>query len=830
MAGNQAVLRALAGRTPDPVSGGRAAPLPDDLRAATEHGAGVDLSATVVHHDSPRPAAFGAEAYAYGSDIHLAPGHEEHLPHEAWHVAQQAQGEVRATDTLGGVGVNLDAGLERAADDGRPVGGSPGSAGQPVLQGVFTGADLMRIRAMAPADRFAFISRLSEAEYQELLPAFQVLLSGPDEWHAITSARVAMYEAADADDPMAGDDDVPLTQPHAVVPGHDDADGDDRMDHDDGLVKPAHLGGQDQDAMDHDAAATLETEDAMDQDAAAEDAAPGPLWANAVEHVMLWMQPPVVDDPMDISTDVDDPSAVDVVMTDAWDTEMEITSVHAHVALEPDETGAYRRVHGTFQLGMAAAGWDGPPHVVSMDFDVAITGVSRTSAGRDAMELDITHGGVGEARWWRASALEDDDDEDDGDDAGIELPLSDDDDPMDGGLMADDVPDPLMDDLARDFDAMTITFRTDHGSDEERGKSHKVLARNPKTGELEATVESNPVAVKSILATGDWLGQKLPQATLSALTTFAVKANAAILKFAKSRTVGDGTKLKKALQDIATALEHTNLTAKLPPTDLTGSANYKGAGATLEGTTVHARPLSLNAGANVGSRPSGDSRLMDSIRTRANAKDPKQGKSYKQMHLLNDNVFGPGELWNLTPGTAASNSKMERVVEDPLKRAIIDRGLVLEFTANVVYKNDPMSATDADIRANPDLYRFKEIRFSATEWRDLAGTWTNVGAADADVNAINGAVVKWDYGNLRQLAPKAELKAGTSAADLEASGIPKAFSARIAAFLATGWKVAKVADAGAKKDQLETAMRAHEGAGARFGKAWDAWDANSVRW
>lgn len=52
-----------------------------------------------------------------GSDIHLVPGQDQHLPHEAWHLVQQAQGRVRPTLQLnGGVAVNDDPGLEREAD------------------------------------------------------------------------------------------------------------------------------------------------------------------------------------------------------------------------------------------------------------------------------------------------------------------------------------------------------------------------------------------------------------------------------------------------------------------------------------------------------------------------------------------------------------------------------------------------------------------------------------------------------------------------------------------------------------------------------------------
>lgn len=91
--------------------------LPDALKAGVEALSGFDLSDVRVHRDSPKPAQLRAHAYAQGTDIHLAPGQERQLPHEAWHVVQQKQGRVRATRQLkAGVPVNDDAGLEREAD------------------------------------------------------------------------------------------------------------------------------------------------------------------------------------------------------------------------------------------------------------------------------------------------------------------------------------------------------------------------------------------------------------------------------------------------------------------------------------------------------------------------------------------------------------------------------------------------------------------------------------------------------------------------------------------------------------------------------------------
>jgi len=90
--------------------------MPDGLKAGIEEMSGLSLDDVKVHYNSPKPAQLNALAYAQGTDIHVAPGQEQHLPHEAWHVVQQSQGRVRPTMQTQGVDVNDDPGLEREAD------------------------------------------------------------------------------------------------------------------------------------------------------------------------------------------------------------------------------------------------------------------------------------------------------------------------------------------------------------------------------------------------------------------------------------------------------------------------------------------------------------------------------------------------------------------------------------------------------------------------------------------------------------------------------------------------------------------------------------------
>lgn len=91
--------------------------LPNQLKASIEALSGVSMDRVKVHYNSSQPAQLNALAYARGRDIHIASGQERHLPHEAWHVVQQAHGRVGATmQTENGVPVNTDLTLEREAD------------------------------------------------------------------------------------------------------------------------------------------------------------------------------------------------------------------------------------------------------------------------------------------------------------------------------------------------------------------------------------------------------------------------------------------------------------------------------------------------------------------------------------------------------------------------------------------------------------------------------------------------------------------------------------------------------------------------------------------
>lgn len=90
--------------------------LPDKLKAGMENNSGMPLDDVKVHRNSEKPAQLQAHAYAQGTDIHLGPGQEKHLPHELGHVVQQKQGIVKPTTQQNGAAINDDKGLEKNAD------------------------------------------------------------------------------------------------------------------------------------------------------------------------------------------------------------------------------------------------------------------------------------------------------------------------------------------------------------------------------------------------------------------------------------------------------------------------------------------------------------------------------------------------------------------------------------------------------------------------------------------------------------------------------------------------------------------------------------------
>ena len=108
----------------------------------------------------------------------------------------------------------------------------------------------------------------------------------------------------------------------------------------------------------------------------------------------------------------------------------------------------------------------------------------------------------------------------------------------------------------------------------------------------------------------------------------------------------------------------------------------------------------------------------------------------------------------------------------------------------------------------------------------MTGLWNFALVQDPDVQAVDGAVVKWDYGNLPRLKPKPKIfDPTTTAADLEDIGVDSASAARIVAFVARNPGF-RLKGAGKKESLAAAVLRDTPNLGALS----TAWDATKVLW
>lgn len=143
--------------------------LPSGLKKGVEALSGYSMDGVRVHYNSDKPARVQALAYTEGEEIHVAPGQERCLPHEAWHVVQQLQGRVRPTVTVNNAPVNDDPALEREADrmGERASGMRMERAENTLISRKPQGGSLQRIKVGGTTPRTIEKYRTAEEETEE---------------------------------------------------------------------------------------------------------------------------------------------------------------------------------------------------------------------------------------------------------------------------------------------------------------------------------------------------------------------------------------------------------------------------------------------------------------------------------------------------------------------------------------------------------------------------------------------------------------------------------------------------------------------------------------
>ena len=100
---------ASSGNVPNPTG------IPDPIKAGAEHLSGISLDNVRVHYNSSKPSLYNALGIAIDDEVHLAAGQEHLLPHELYHIIQQAEGRVEQTNTINKLPINDNPALEKEA-------------------------------------------------------------------------------------------------------------------------------------------------------------------------------------------------------------------------------------------------------------------------------------------------------------------------------------------------------------------------------------------------------------------------------------------------------------------------------------------------------------------------------------------------------------------------------------------------------------------------------------------------------------------------------------------------------------------------------------------
>jgi hypothetical protein len=193
--------------------------LPGKLKAGIEQLSGLAMDDVRVHYNSSKPAEFQALAHTHGNEIHLGPRQEKHLPHEAWHVAQQKQGRVKPTSVLAkDASINEDAGLEREADE-MGARASRESLSSPVSKNKRSPSQSLQQQVVQPK-RVPFGFGVFESDLTPIggRGVNMVLLFHPDETK-VDAKKIALIQSVRSRLPSGAENSFEPGQADKTVPG-----------------------------------------------------------------------------------------------------------------------------------------------------------------------------------------------------------------------------------------------------------------------------------------------------------------------------------------------------------------------------------------------------------------------------------------------------------------------------------------------------------------------------------------------------------------------------------------------------------------------------------
>lgn len=139
--------------------------LPADMKAAVEQETGLSLNEIRVVYNSSKPEKLGAHAYAEYPYIYIAPGQEQYLGEELWHLVQQMKGETQVTEEVGGKKVDGDSGREKEARTmGDKMRGGTPQMGQDLVTKKGSGDVVQRAKVEKPSHKGIF--SFDDTKYQ----------------------------------------------------------------------------------------------------------------------------------------------------------------------------------------------------------------------------------------------------------------------------------------------------------------------------------------------------------------------------------------------------------------------------------------------------------------------------------------------------------------------------------------------------------------------------------------------------------------------------------------------------------------------------------------